>query len=59
MLNREFLKKGVRYTIMGLPMAAIIGSSFLPLQPITHQLLILASLIWLQVTFLLQVFAAS
>ena len=56
MRNRGSLRKGVRYVIIGLPLVANVGSSFLPLQPITRQLLVLASLIWFQVTLLLGTF---
>ena len=56
MLKKEPIQKGLCYTLKGLPLAAIIISSFLPLQPVTRQLLILATLIWLQVYILLEVF---
>jgi len=59
MLDRKMFQKGARYGILGLPLAAIIGSSFLPLKPITNQLLILASLIWLQIIILFEVFLAN
>jgi hypothetical protein len=59
LLQRELFQKGVRYTIVGLPMVVIVGSSFFPLLPITRQLMILASLIWLQVTFLIYIFSPS
>lgn len=59
MLDRKLFQKGARYVIMGLPLAAIISSSFLPLKPITNQLLILASLIWFQTIILFEVFLAN
>jgi len=58
MLNKIAIRKGFRYTLRGLPLAAIIASSFLPLQPFTRQFLVLASLIWLQVLIVFEVFLA-
>jgi len=56
LLKKEPIQKGLCYTIRGLPLAAIVISSFLPLQPISRQLLILATLIWLQIYLLSEVF---
>jgi hypothetical protein len=58
MLKSASIKKGIQYAIRGLPLAAIIVSSFLPLRPVSRQLLILASLIWLQVLIVFEVFLA-
>jgi hypothetical protein len=49
-------KKVLRWLVIGLPLAAIIGAGFLPLQPIVLQALIGIMLIWFQVSLMLGFF---
>ena len=49
-------KRVLKWTLTGLPLGAAVGASFLPLQPWMHQALIMATLLWFYVFFLLDCF---
>jgi hypothetical protein len=58
-MNRKNLAKGLKLTLTGLPLAAVVVASFLPLQRAAQQSLILFTLVWIQVFFLFNFFAAN
>jgi hypothetical protein len=53
------LPKTVKYALRTLPLAGAVASSFLPLQQIGRQFLILIVLVWVQVYFVLELFMAG
>jgi hypothetical protein len=57
MFKNKDIAKVIRYSVEGLPLAAIIFASFLPLQPIVRHLLVLAVLVWVQVFMIFEVFS--
>jgi hypothetical protein len=57
MFKNKKIKSGLRYVLQGLPLAAIICGSFLPMQLLGRQMLIGATLIWLQVFIIFEVFS--
>jgi hypothetical protein len=50
------LQTNIRRVIQALPLAAILGASLLPIQPIMRHLLVAATLIWLQIVIVVEVF---
>jgi len=48
-LKKKRISKGFLWVIRGLPLAAILGASMLPLSKPANQFLMLATLLWLQV----------
>ncbi len=53
------LPKTVRYALRAMPLAGAVAFSFLPLQQIGRQFLILIVLVWVQVYFVLELFMAG
>lgn len=50
------VKRALKWVCAGLPLGGILGASLLPLQAWMHQALILVTLIWFYVFFLLDCF---
>lgn len=50
------IRNGIKWSIIGLPLAGIIGTSFLPIQAWMQQALILLTLVWFYVFFLMDTF---
>lgn len=48
MLKKTRISKGFRWVIRGVPLAAILGASMLPLSKTANQFLMLVTLLWLQ-----------
>jgi hypothetical protein len=55
MKNLKF-QTGIRRVIQVLPLAAIFGASLMPIQPILRHLLVAATLIWVQIVLVFEVF---
>jgi len=49
----------IRRIVMGLPVAAVVAASFLPIGPTGRQCLVLAVIVWFQMFILLEVFSGS
>lgn len=56
MSPKNRIKAGLKWMIAGLPLGAVVGSSFLPLQTWVQQVLILVTLLWFYAFFLLDCF---
>ena len=56
MMKKRKLDRRLKLVIQGLPLAAIVGSSLLPVQQLGQQLLVLITLLWIQVFFILECF---
>jgi len=52
------LSQVVKIAVPGLPLAAAVATSFLPLREIGRQLIMLFVLIWIQVYFIYEIFLA-
>jgi hypothetical protein len=59
MRNKKNILRSLRYGVMGLPLAAIVGSSFLPLGRMGQQGLMLGALVWLQMVMLIEVYLSG
>jgi len=55
-LKKLDVRKGLKITLLGLPLAGILASAAFPLTNFGRQCMILALLIWLQVYFIFDVF---
>jgi hypothetical protein len=55
-MKNSQLQTSIRRVIQALPLAAIFGASLLPTQPIMRHLLVAATLIWLQIVIVFEVF---
>jgi hypothetical protein len=56
MRKKNKFKNALRLTMAGLPLGAVVWASFLPLQPWMQQALVLVTLLWFYVFFLLDTF---
>ena len=56
MLKKLDLRKGLKFTLLGLPLAGILASTLFPLSNFGRQCMILALLVWLQVYFIFDIF---
>lgn len=56
MMKKEKLDRRLKLVIQGLPLAAIVGSSLLPVQQLGQQFLVLITLLWIQVFFIVECF---
>lgn len=56
MMKKGKLDRRLRLVIQGLPLAAIVGSSLLPVQQLGQQFLVLITLLWIQVFFIVECF---
>jgi hypothetical protein len=57
MFKNKNIKPALSYLFRGLPLAAIIYASFLPMQLAGRQMLIAAALVWFQVFIIFEVFS--
>jgi hypothetical protein len=53
-LKKKRISRGFLWAIRGLPLAAILGASMLPLSKTGSQMLMLVTLLWLQAYLLLE-----
>ena len=56
MFAKNRIKVALKWTLTGLPLGAVVGASFLPLQTWMQQALILVTLLWFYAFFLLNCF---
>ncbi|HVM71935.1 MAG TPA: hypothetical protein VMT91_09260 [Anaerolineales bacterium] len=54
--KKRKISKGWKLVMQGLPFAGTLGASFLPLQRLGQQFLVLIVLLWLQVFFIFECF---
>ncbi len=59
MLKKKRISKGYLWIIRGLPLAAIVGASMLPLSKMGSQILMLITLLWLQAYLLFECYVIS
>ena len=59
MKKEKKIPKGWKLVIQGLPVAATVGATFLPLQRLGQQVMMLVVLIWMQAFFILECFLVS
>jgi hypothetical protein len=50
------VQKSFRRVVQGLPLAGIIFANLMPIQPVVRHLLVAATLIWLQIVIVFEVF---
>jgi hypothetical protein len=55
-MKKEKLDRRLKLVIQGLPLAAIVGTSLLPVQRLGQQFLVLITLLWIQVFFIVECF---
>jgi hypothetical protein len=58
-MKKDKFAKRYKKWIPGIPLAAAMGASLLPIQRSGHQFLILITLVWIQVFFILECFMAG
>ena len=51
--------KRLKVMVQGIPLVAAVGASLLPLQQVAHQFLVLITLVWIQVFFIIDCFSAG
>jgi hypothetical protein len=51
--------KRIKLMIQGLPLAAALGASALPIQRFGHQFLVLITLVWIQVFIIMECFSTG
>jgi hypothetical protein len=57
--NGRRISKGWKWVIQGLPLAGAAATTFLPLQRLGQQFVMLIVLLWLQVFFIVECFIAG
>jgi fatty acid desaturase len=57
-MKKQKLDRRLKLVIQGLPLAAVVGSSLLTVQRSGQQFLVLITLLWIQVFFLVECFVA-
>jgi fatty acid desaturase len=57
-MKKQKLDRRLKLVIQGLPLAAVVGSSLLTVQRSGQQILVLITLLWIQVFFLVECFVA-
>jgi hypothetical protein len=55
-MKKQKIDRRLKLLIQGLPLAAVVGSSFLTVQRSGQQFLVLFTLLWIQVFFLVECF---
>ena len=55
-MKKKKLDWHLKLVIEGLPLAAVVGSSLLPVQRMGQQFLVLITLLWIQVFFIVECF---
>jgi len=55
-MKKKKLDRRLKLVIEGLPLAAVVGSSLLPVQRMGQQFLVLITLLWIQVFFIVECF---
>lgn len=56
MMKKGRLTKPLKLVVEGLPLAAAVGASLLPVQRVGQQFLVLITLLWIQVFFIMECF---
>jgi hypothetical protein len=59
MLKKGKLNKHLNLMIQGIPLAAVVGASLLPVQRLGYQFLMLITLVWIQVFFIVECFLVN
>ena len=55
-MKKKKIDRRLKLVIEGLPLAAVVGSSLLPVQRMGQQFLVLITLLWIQVFFIVECF---
>jgi hypothetical protein len=55
-MKKQKIDRRLKLLIQGLPLAAVLGGSFLPVRQLGQQFLVLFTLLWIQVFFLVECF---
>jgi hypothetical protein len=55
-MKKQKIDRRLKLLIQGLPLAGVVGSSFLTVQRSGQQFLVLITLLWIQVFFLVECF---
>jgi hypothetical protein len=58
-MKKQKLDRRLKLVIQGLPLAGVVGSSFLTVQRSGQQFLVLITLLWIQVFFIVECFVAG
>jgi hypothetical protein len=58
-MKKQKLDRRLKLVIQGLPLAAVVGSSLLTVQRSGQQFLVLITLLWIQVFFIVECFVAG
>jgi len=59
MQEKKKLAKGWKWFFQGAPLAAAAGATFLPVQRLGQQFIVLILLLWVQVFFIVNVFMSN
>jgi hypothetical protein len=51
--------KRLKLLMQGIPLVAAVGASMLPIRQVAHQFLMLITLVWIQVFFIMDCFSAG
>jgi hypothetical protein len=58
-MKKQKIDRRLKLFVQGLPLAAIVGSSLLPVQRMGQQFLVLITLLWIQAIFILECFLVN
>jgi hypothetical protein len=58
-MKKEKLNKRLKLVMQGIPLVGVVGASLLPVQRLGHQFLVLITLVWIQVFFIMECFLVS
>jgi hypothetical protein len=58
-MSKDVIRKTVRYTLIGLPLAGVAGANLLNISAVAHQFLVLIVLLWFQVFIFFEVFSGK
>jgi len=59
MMKKGKLNKRLKLMIQGIPLVAVVGASLFPIQRLGYQFLVLFTLVWIQVFFIVECFMVS
>jgi hypothetical protein len=55
-MKKKKLGKPLKLMMQGIPLAAAMGASLLPIRQTGHQFLVLTTLVWIQVFFIVELY---
>jgi hypothetical protein len=58
-VKKQKIDRRLKLVIQGLPLAAVVGGSLLTVQRMGQQFLVLITLLWIQVFFIIECFVAG